>query len=80
MVKRLTKKKEIDWFEEKMKLKSINIDNFDEKDIRSKINFDNKNFNEKNYEDFIFEYIKDSDENISIPKLIIEENIKFPNH
>lgn len=80
MVKRLTKKKEIDWFEEKMKLKSINIDNFDEKDIRSKINFDNKNFNEKNYEDFIFEYIKDSDENISIPKLIIEKISSFPKH
>ena len=63
-----------------MKLKSINIDNFDEKDIRSKINFDNKNFNEKNYEDFIFEYIKDSDENISIPKLIIEKISSFPKH
>ena len=57
MINRLTKKKEIDWFVEKMNLQSLNIDKFDNDVIKSKINFINVKFKKNYYEKFINEFI-----------------------
>ncbi len=80
MINRLTKKKEIEWFKDIMKLKSINIDNFNNEEISSKIIFYQKNgFNKDNYNYFISEFIKDGeeDETHSISKIIIDKISSF---
>tara|TARA_B100001057_G_scaffold309601_1_gene309595 strand:- start:384 stop:1583 length:1200 start_codon:yes stop_codon:yes gene_type:complete len=80
MINRFTKKKEIEWFKDIMKLKSINIDNFNNEEISSKIIFYQKNgFNKDNYNYFISEFIKDGeeDETHSISKIIIDKISSF---
>ena len=82
MINRLTKKKEIDWFVEKMNLQSLNIDKFDNDVIKSKINFFKVKFKKNYYEKFINEFIIDYDAkkqmtSNSMPELIIEEICKY---
>ena len=82
MINRLTKKKEINWFIEKMNLQSLNIDKFDNYEIKSKIDFININMKENYYEKFIKEFIIDHDvkkqiASNSVPDLIIEEICKY---
>ena len=82
MINRLTKKKEINWFIEKMNLQSLNIDKFDNYEIKSKIDFININMKENYYEKFINEFIIDHDAkkqiaSNSVPDLIIEEICKY---
>ena len=82
MINRLTKKKEINWFIEKMNLLSLNIDKFDNYEIKSKIDFININMKENYYEKFINEFIIDHDAkkqiaSNSVPDLIIEEICKY---
>ncbi len=82
MINRLTKKKEINWFIEKMNLQSLNIDKFDNDEIKSKIDFINMNLKKNYYEKFINEFIidhhvKKQTTSNSMPELIIEEICKY---
>lgn len=75
MIKKFNTAKEMEWFINEYNLPKINIDNFNEEDLKKLIFNQKKNFDNGyiNYNNFIKRFIKDEPENEkSIPKTIIE--------
>ncbi len=78
MMDRLTKKKEIEWFKKKMPLETLNIDSFNNEELKKQISSIELNFLKSKYDNFISEFItnrtinEDEDEKFK-SSLIIDE-------